>query len=138
MVESNQASGLWPQFYEPFRSFGSKLSEWFSPASEASSDEKAFRISVELPGVSEEDISLSATDDTLSITGKKSESREEKGDTWYFSERQFGSFKRTFRLPPDAEGEKSEAHMKNGVLEVTIPRKKAADRQGKTIKINRR
>ncbi len=138
MVESNQASGLWPQFYEPFRSFGSKLSEWFSPASEASSDEQAFRISVELPGVSEEDISLSATDDTLSITGKKSESREEKGDTWYFSERQFGSFKRTFRLPPDAEGEKSEAHMKNGVLEVTIPRKKAADRQGKTIKINRR
>lgn len=138
MVESNQSSGLWPQLYEPFRSFGSKLSEWFSPASEASSDENAFRISVELPGVSEEDISLSATDDTLSITGKKSESREEKGDTWYFSERQFGSFRRTFRLPPDAEGEKSEAHMKNGVLEVTIPRKKAADRQGKTIKINRR
>ena len=138
MVESNQSSGLWPQLYEPFRSFGSKLSEWFSPASEASSDENAFRISVELPGVSEEDISLSATDDTLSITGKKSESREEKGDTWYFSERQFGSFRRTFRLPPDAEGEKSEAHMKNGVLEVTIPRKKAADRQGKTIQINRR
>ncbi len=138
MVEANQSSGRWPQFYEPFRSFGSKLSEWFSPASEASSDENAFRISVELPGVSEEDISLSATDDTLSITGQKSESREEKGDTWYFSERQFGSFRRTFRLPPDAEGEKSEAHMKNGVLEVTIPRKKAADRQGKKITINQR
>lgn len=136
MVESNQTGGLWPQLYEPFRSFGSKLSQWVSPASEASSDEDSFIISIELPGVAEEDISLSSTDNLLTITGEKSEAHEDKGDTWYFSERQYGSFRRTFRLPPDAEGEKSTANMKSGVLEITIPRKRTQDRQGKQIKIN--
>lgn len=138
MVESNQSSGLWPQLYEPFRSFGSKLSQWVSPASEASSNDQAFHISVELPGVKEEDISLSATDDLLTISGEKSEAHEHKSETWYFSERQFGSFRRTFRLPPEADGKNTEAHMKDGVLEITVPRKPASDAHGKKIKIDRR
>lgn len=136
MVETSQTSGLWPQLYEPFRNFGSKLSEWMSPASDASSDDQAYRVSIELPGVAEEDVTLSATQDVLAISGHKSEAREDKGDTWYFSERQYGAFRRTFRLPPDADGEKAEAHMKNGVLEITVPRHRAEERQGKTIKIN--
>ena len=82
MVESNQSGRLWPQLYEPFRSFGSKLSEWLSPASEASSDEDSYRISIELPGVSEADVQLSATKDSLTVSGEKSESREDKGETW--------------------------------------------------------
>lgn len=135
MVESNLSGGLWPHLYEPFRNFGSKLTEWLSPASEASSDEAAYRVSIELPGVAEEDIKLNATKDVLSISGEKSEAREDKGDTWYFSERQYGAFRRTFRLPPDAEGEKAEAHIKNGVLEITIPRQRIENRQGKQIEI---
>ncbi len=135
MVESNQSSSLWPHLYEPFRNFGTKLSQWMSPASEASSDDDAYRVTIELPGVSEDDISLNATKDLLSVSGEKSESREDKGETWYFSERQYGSFRRTFRLPPDAEGEKSEAHMKNGVLQITIPRRRVKDPQGTKISI---
>ena len=137
MVETNQSGGLWPQLYDPFRSFGSKLSPWLSPASEASSDETAYRIAIELPGVSESDIHLSATHDTLTVSGEKSTSREDKGDTWYFSERQFGSFRRSFRLPPDAEGDRAEAHIKDGVLEVTVPRQQAKDRKGKKIEVKK-
>ena len=137
MVESNQSSSLWPQFYEPFRSFGSKLSEWLSPASEASSDENAYRISIELPGVSESDIHLSANKDTLTVSGEKSETREDRGDTWYFSERQYGAFRRSFRMPPDALGDKAEAHIKDGVLEVRVPRQPPEERQGKKIEVKK-
>ncbi len=137
MVEANQSGGLWPNLYEPFRNFGSKLSEWLAPASEASSDDKAYRISIELPGVSEEDIHLNATKDTLTVSGEKTESREDKGETWYFSERQYGAFRRSFRLPPDALGDKAEAHIKDGVLVVSVPRQPPDARHGKKIEVRK-
>lgn len=137
MVESNQSGGYWPQLYEPFRSLGSKLSQLLSPASEASSDEDLYRISIELPGVSEEDVHLSAIKDVLSVSGEKSETREDKGETWFFSERQYGSFRRTFRLPADAVGDEAEAHMKDGVLEITVPRQRIEERQGKKIEVKK-
>ena len=52
---------------------------------------------------------------------------EKKGDTWYFSERQFGSFSRSFRLPPDADDAGVKAALKDGVLTVTVPRRKAEE-----------
>jgi HSP20 family protein len=135
MVEANQSGRFWPNLYEPLRGLGSRLSEWLSPASEASSNDAAYRISIELPGVAEEDIELTIAGDTLTVSGEKSESREDSGDTWYFSERSYGSFRRSFRLPPDADGEKAEAHSKNGVLEVTVPRRTKEQTQGKKIQV---
>ena len=137
MVETNQTDAFWPNLYEPFRKFGSKITEWLSPASEASSDDAAYRISIELPGVSEADIDLETSDNMLVVTGEKSDSREEKGDTWYFTERQYGAFRRTFRLPSDALADQAEATMKDGVLEVTVPRRTVEERKGQKIKINK-
>lgn len=137
MVETSQPSGLWPHLYEPFRNFGTRLAEWLAPASEASSDEADYHITMELPGVAEEDINLTATRDTLTVSGEKSQTREEKGETWYFSERQYGAFRRTFRLPPDADGERAAAHVSKGVLEVTIPRHSVEERAGKKITVKK-
>ena len=126
MVEKSPAtslaSGFWPSFYEPFRSFGTKLAEWVAPASEASSDDKLYRISIELPGVTEADIDVTVDDGVVTVKGEKKTSREEKGETWYFSERQFGSFSRSFRLPADADEAKVDAVLKDGVLTLTVPK----------------
>jgi HSP20 family protein len=137
MVETNQTDSFWPNLYEPLRKFGAKITDWLSPASEASSDDASYRISIELPGVSEADVDLQASDGMLVVSGEKSESREEKGDTWYFSERQYGAFRRTFRLPPDALADQAQATMKDGVLEVTIPRQASPERKSQKIKINK-
>lgn len=137
MVESTRSSGLWPQLYEPFRTFGSRVADWLAPASDASSNDDAYRISVELPGVSEEDIHLSVEGGVVTVSGEKSETREEKGETWYFSERQYGSFKRSFRLPDDADADKAEAHVKNGVLEVSVPRRKENPAKSKRIEVKK-
>ncbi|MQQ09870.1 Hsp20 family protein [Epibacterium sp. SM1979] len=122
MVETTHTAGRWPSLYEPFRHLGTRLAEWVTPASDASTDKDAYHITLELPGVAEEDIALTAHDGVLRVTGEKKVEREEKGETWYFQERQFGSFQRSFRLPPDAEAREISAALKDGVLTVTIPK----------------
>ena len=94
--------------------------EWVAPASEASSDDKVYRIAVELPGVRQEDIEITVDDGVVTVKGEKKESREEKGETWYFSERQYGAFSRSFRLPADADPEKITADLKEGVLTLSV------------------
>lgn len=70
-----------------------------------------YKISMELPGVAEEDIHLSVEDGVVQVKGEKKSEREEKGETWaLWGERQFGK-RRSFRLPSDAD----EAAVKAGV-----------------------
>jgi len=123
MVEKSHTAGLWPSFYEPFRTFGSRVADWLAPASDASADETAYRISMELPGVEEKDIDIAVHEGVVTVKGQKSSEREEKGETWFFSERQFGSFSRSFRLPADAAGDDIAAHLKDGVLMLSVPRR---------------
>ncbi len=123
MVDKSQTGSFWPSLYEPFRLMGSRLADWLSPAAEASQSGDVYRIAMELPGVAEEDIHLTVEDGAVQVRGEKKSAREEKGDTWYFSERQFGSFSRVFRLPADADTAGVKAEMKDGVLTVTVPKK---------------
>lgn len=137
MVESSQTSGFWPQLYQPLGRMGTRLKDWLSPASDASSNEDVYRISVELPGVSEDEIELNAENGLLTVSGEKTELREEHGDTWYFSERQYGAFRRSYRMPDDADADKTAAHMKNGVLEITVPRRSVDMSKGKRIAVKK-
>lgn len=133
MVEKSHISGFWPSLYDPIRQMGERVAEWVAPASEAAGSDNAYQIAVELPGVAEEDIHLSVEDGVVMLKGEKRTEREEKGETWFFSERQYGSFSRSFRLPPDAEGEKVDAQLKDGVLNITIP--KTAPKKQETAKV---
>ena len=137
MVEKTPLGSFWPTLYEPLRQFGGKLGDWLSPAAEASSDEKAYTISMELPGVAEEDIHLTVENGMVTVKGEKRTEREEKGDTWYFSERQFGSFQRSFRVPADADETAVSAELKEGVLIITLQRKAPTKKGGKRVKINK-
>ena len=138
MVEKTDVGHFWPSLYEPFRAFGTRLADWLNPASEASGDGNAYVLSMELPGVSETDVELSVDDGVLTIRGEKKTQEEKKGDTWYFSERQYGAFRRSFRLPADADTQGVAADMKDGVLTVRVPKlsKRDADKSRK-IKISK-
>lgn len=135
MVEKTHTSGFWPSLYDPLRQMGERVAEWLAPASEAASNDTAYRISVELPGVEEKDIDLRIDDGVITLSGEKRTEREEKGETWYFSERQYGSFSRSFRLPPDADAAKLDAHLKDGVLTVTIPKTTPAKPESAKVRI---
>ncbi len=137
MVEKSHTSGFWPSLYEPFRGLGERVSEWVAPAAEASGVDHAYHIAVELPGVSEDDIHLSVNEGVVTLNGEKRTEREEEGETWYFSERQYGSFSRSFRLPPDADGAKVEAALNDGVLRITVPKQTPSADPAHRVEIRR-
>lgn len=137
MVEKSHTSGFWPSLYEPLRQVGTRVSEWLAPASEASGSENNYKISVELPGVAEGDIHLSVNDGVVTLKGEKQTEREEKGETWFFSERQYGAFSRSFRLPPDADAGGVDAHLKDGVLTIMIPKIAPAKSEDTKVQIRK-
>lgn len=137
MVEKSQ-SGLWPSLYDPFRTWGQRLTEFLSPASDAKLQDDQYHITLELPGVDEKDMELTVQDGVVTVQGEKRTEREEKGDTWYFSERQFGSFSRSFRLPPDADETALDADLKDGVLTITVPKSEPKAQAAKRIEIKTR
>jgi len=137
MVEKTHTSGGWPSVFEPFRTMGRQVADWFAPASEASVDEGSYRVVVELPGVEDKDIEVNVHDGVLTVKGEKKSTREEKGETWYFSERQYGAFARSFRLPPDADAGRVNADLRDGVLTITVAKKAPTTPEATRIEVRK-
>jgi len=97
--------------------------------------DKEYTISVEIPGVSEKDVTLELSHDTLIIRGEKKQENEEKNKNFYRLERSYGSFQRTLSLPEDVDKDNVRADFKNGVLNITIPRMELPENQVKQIEI---
>jgi HSP20 family protein len=92
-------------------------------------------VKAELPGMKKEDIDVSLTEDTITISGeKKKEEKIEKKD-YYSCERSYGSFKRSFSLPSEVQTEKASAKFKNGVLEIRIPKTEEAKKKEKKVTV---
>ena len=138
MVEKPQVPAWWPDFFEPLRGAGERLAEWFSPRSDASSGEDAYEINVELPGVKQDDIDIEVHEGVMTVRGEKKLERTEERGGYFFSERQYGKFQRTFRLPADASEEGIEAHFDDGVLRISVPRREPEKPQAKRIEVGRK
>jgi len=98
-------------------------------------DGGCFSISVELPGVHEDDLDVLVTDDTLTVTGEKKVEREETGSDYILAERTFGRFRRTYSLPPGLKIDKTRATLENGVLIIDLPRKAKAAKSGRKVSV---
>ena len=137
MVEQTHTAGWGPRLYEPLQNIGQKVADWFAPRSDASTQEHAYEINVELPGVKAEDVDVSIHDNSLVVRGEKRHSHEEKGRTFFFSEREYGLFERSFRLPADADGNKIDAAFTDGVLCLKIAKQAPQKPEAKTIEVRR-
>ena len=99
------------------------------PALELAERTDAYLIAAELPGVREEQVELSFENNVLTIRGAKGPSfatSAENAPRLHLFERQTGAFERAVRLPEFVEGDRIEARLVNGVLEITIPKSQAA------------
>jgi len=76
----------------------------------------------ELPGMSREDISVEVKDNILTLRGERKFEKDVKEENYHRIERAYGKFQRSFSLPFEVEREKIEAHYKDGVLEVILPK----------------
>jgi HSP20 family protein len=88
-------------------------------------DERAIRVSVELPGVDAEDVDVSIRGDVLTIRGEKRAEHEERTKNVIRRERSFGSFTRSVELPVEVDPERVSASFDRGILQIELP--KSAD-----------
>jgi len=137
MVEKYHTAGWLPDLYEPLRNIGRRVADWFAPRSDASALEDYYEINVELPGVKTEDVDVSTEDNSLVVRGEKRYEHEETGRTYFFSEREYGSFQRTFRLPPDADSDKIDAEFNDGILRLKIAKRTSSQTAAKKIAIRK-
>ncbi|GGY63346.1 heat-shock protein Hsp20 [Cellvibrio zantedeschiae] len=108
----------------------------FRPQLNIASDAQQYHISLEVPGLTEEDVTLELNqNNTLSVRGKKSEEKETKERQYYRIERSYGEFQRLLALPDDSDTEKIRATLTNGVLEIYLPKKPLQALQSNTRKI---
>lgn len=106
------------------------------PCVDLLADGNAYWLSMEIPGVDPDQISLEVREETLVIAGEKA-CPHDAGATRLAAERVFGAFRRMWALPEDADADAISATAKNGVLTVTVPRKAAPEPQHRTIEIAR-
>jgi HSP20 family protein len=124
-----------PQAYAPSGRTAQKSADWFAPKADAGMAEDAYEITLELPGVAPEAVQLLVQDGAITVLGEKHVGRENGGWTYFFSEREFGAFQRSFRLPPDAAPDRIDALFKNGILAIRIPKLQAAAADSRRVAI---
>jgi HSP20 family protein len=105
----------------------------FSPVVDIVENENDIILKAEIPGMEQKDLDVNLTGDVLTIKGEKKAEHEERGDNFHRIERSYGSFSRSFALPCEVQEDKVEAHYKNGVLSLKLP--KSENCRTKAVKI---
>jgi HSP20 family protein len=130
---------LFDSFRQAVRSghIGSALfmTDWFKPSLDVASDEKEYTVKIELPGIEASNVSIEYSNQTLKIKGEKRQQKEEKEKNYYRVERSYGSFERILDLPEDSDADNITSSYKDGVLNISIPRKMLPKADTKKIDI---
>jgi HSP20 family protein len=106
----------------------------WAPAVDIIDEKDDIRVRADLPGMKKEEIEVSVNNDTLSIKGEKKEEKEIKEKDYVRSERYYGAFHRSFILPAGVDPQRVNAAYKDGVLEITLPKRE--DAKPKEIKVD--
>ena len=119
----------WPRL-----SFDGK-SDVLAIATDVTESDKDYRVTAEIPGMDEKDVEVTVASGMLTMKGEKREEYEETKKDFYRSERSYGAFQRSFRLPEDVDQEKIEASLKKGVLTVVLPKTAEAQKKARKVEI---
>jgi HSP20 family protein len=108
-------------------------SDGWVPAWEVVESDREFRVILDLPGFSSDDVSVELKQDLLTITGQRHETKVEEKNHVHVRERKFGKFQRVLAFREPVENQNVSAELSNGVLTVIVP--KAQEAQAKKIDI---
>ena len=112
---------------------GDTQAQRWVPAMDLVEADDHFVLKADLPGLTEDDVSIEIQDSTLTISGERREDHEQKERGWYRVERMFGRFSRSLTLPEGVNAEGVSASFDKGVLEVRIP--KPEERKPRRVQI---
>lgn len=106
----------------------------WAPAVDIHETDDSFVVKADLPGMNKEDIQIDIKDSTLTLKGEKKFEQQVSKDNYIRVERTYGTFIRSFTLPQNVDPDKIKAKYKDGVLELTLPKKEEA--KPKQIKVD--
>ena len=128
--EFESAWGLWP-------GRSSRMAELPSvrvPALDVRDDGAELVVTAELPGVRKEDLEIQVTEDGLEIKAQTQTAREEKDERYVYRERTASAYERTIPLPAPVLADKVAADLKDGVLEIRLPKREPTPK-AKPVKV---
>jgi len=98
-------------------------------------EKEALIATLEVPGVKKEDLTITVEDELLTVKGSYKTAEEVKEKNYYFAERATGGFQRTVPLPAKVRADKVTATLRDGLLEIRLPKAEEANATGKKIPI---
>lgn len=119
--------------------FGANGQSQYLPAMDIEETSDNIRLTLEVPGVSPEDLEISIENNLLTVTGEKrfrrDSGKEREGS--HLIERRYGRFERSVMLPEAVDADSIAAHFENGVLTVELPKSARSRRRTIAIGLNR-
>ena len=104
------------------------------PAVEVSDTEDTVQVKAQVPGMSKDNIQVNITEDTLTLKGELKEEEKKDDKNYHRQEFRYGAFLRTIPLPSAVQADKATAQLKDGILEISIPKSEKA--KAKQIPVN--
>lgn len=153
------AARFWQQALEPFQAFQASMLRWSDqlwhealggarpaqvsrlltpalllglPSTDMKETADAYLLSLELPGLTERDLNITVNDGQIVVRGHKAQARDDETSTYRRSERWFGQFERSLPLPADAASDQISSSMREGVLEIVLPKQGRAPKTSPT------
>lgn len=108
----------------------------WSPAVDIHETDDSFVVSADLPGLKKDDIQINVEDNTLTIKGEKKFEEKVPRDKYIRVERNYGTFVRSFSLPQNVDSAKIKATFKDGILDLTLPKREEAKPKKIAVEVN--
>ncbi|MDZ7748813.1 MAG: Hsp20/alpha crystallin family protein [Halofilum sp. (in: g-proteobacteria)] len=127
-----------PWDWDPFAGFewpAARGGERELGRADLSETDTAYELQIDLPGMRKEDIKVDLSDGILTVSGERSDEREDERKGYYLSERSYGSVRRSFRVPDSVKADDIKAEFKDGVLVLTMPKTEEAQKSARTIEV---
>ena len=96
------------------------VADW-SPEVDISEDDHGYVLKADLPEMKKDDVRVTVEEGILSVSGERKSEKEDQKKKFHRIERSFGTFRRSFTLPEDADSTKVTAEFRDGVLKVHLP-----------------
>ena len=129
----SELADLRTRFDRMLGEFGDERERGWTPAIDVMRDDGNIVLRADLPGIKPEEVTIEVKDDVLTVSGEHEERMEKTDKDFVRRERRYGSFYRSMALPPGVDADKIEASTHDGVLEVTIPLPKEAEKRAVQI-----
>jgi HSP20 family protein len=110
------------------------VADW-SPEVDISEDDQGYLLKADLPEMKKDDVRVTVEDGVLSVSGERKTQKEDHKKKFHRIERSFGTFRRSFTLPEDADSTKVTAKFRDGVLEVHLPTTPVARSKATQVKV---